>query len=444
LPEEDYLLLLKKFGIKNYFIALILLLGLTMILVITAFAVSALIPDSLGNRPNSMQFRSASAFEPWSFEINELNIDFPGGGIIIPVDDADRKTCFILIGPGEHQKKGQPLENDQLFGVFMALEHQMFDELRGSNIFTPLEDAETLRHAESIFNKQIGIPAIWKDTVPLSFYARENVVYYYFMAEDGEPILPPQTNTSALSVAGAFVLYSLFIAIAIMVITIFSIDHRYSRYWYLLRKTQPNSFSMIMVPLIALSIFSSELVTTWFEWPLIYAAGGYIAALFALILSAKYGKIDYLDMGMRRDRLRYGYLMAIITALLIVGVVGGFPSGLQFGGLKTFLYLPLIYVIIGLTREMLWRGYIQKMLSRQFGPTKGFVLMVLMAALVHLAIMTITTPWMLVYPYAYLEVLVLVPGMAAILGYLYLRTENILACALLHTLILWLPGIILY
>ncbi len=437
-------MLLKKFGIKNYFIALILLLGLTMMLVVAAFAISALIPDTLGNRPNSMQFRSASAFEPWSFEIDELNINFPGGGIIVPVDDADKKTCFILIGPGEHQEYNQQLENDQLSGVFMALEHQLFDELRGSNIFTPLEEAETLRHAESIFHKQIGIPVIWKDTIPLSFYAWENVFFYYFMAEDGEPILPPQTNTSALSVAGAFVLYSLFIALAIMVITIFSLDHRYSRYWNLLGKTPPNRFSMIMVPLIAMLIFSSELITAWLEWPLIYAAGGYIAAIFALILSAKYGKIDYLDMGLRRDRIGYGYHLAIITAFLIVGVVGGFPSGLQFGGLKTFLYLPLIYVIIGLTREMLWRGYIQTMLSRRFGPTKGFILMVLMAALVHLAILAITTPWMLTYPYAYLETLVLVPGMAAILGYLYLRTENILACALLHTLILWLPGIILY
>lgn len=437
-------MLLKKFGIKNYFIALILLLGLTLILVIAAFVVSALIPDALGNRPNSMQFRSASAFEPWSFEIDELNIDFPGGGIIVPVDDADRKTCFILIGPGEHQEYDQPLENDQLSGVFMALEHQLFDELRGSNIFTPLEDVETLRHAESVFNKQIGIPVIWKGTIPLSFYDRESVVFYYFMAEDGEPILPPQTNTSALSVAGAFVLYSLLIAIAIMVITIFSLDHRYSRYWNLLRKTPPNSYSMIMVPLIAILIFSSELITAWFKWPLIYAAGGYIAALLVLILSAKYGKIDYLDMGLRRDRIGFGYHLAIITALLMIGVFGGFPSGLQFGGLKTFLSLPLIYVIIGLTREMLWRGYIQTMLSRWYGPTRGFIIMVLMAALIHLAILSITTPWMLAYPYAYLETLVLVPGMAAILGYLYLRTENILACTLLHSLILWLPGIILY
>lgn len=437
-------MLLKKFGIKNYFIALIILLGLTMMLVVAAFFVSALIPDALGNRPNRMQFKSASAFEPWTFEIDELRVDFPGGGIIVPVDDTDRKTCFLLIGPGKHQINGQPLENDQLSGVFMALEHQMFDELRGSNIFTPLEDAETLRHAKSIFNKQIGIPAIWKNTIPLYFYARENVVYYYFMAEDGEPILPPHTNTSALGVAGAFVLYSLFIAMAIMVITIFSLDHRYSRYWHLLRKTPPNSFSMVMVPLIALLIFFSELLTALFEWPIFYAVVGYIAAIFALILFAKYGKIDYLDMGLRRDRLRYGYLMAIITALLIIGAVGGFPSGLQFDGIKTFLYLPVIYVIIGLTREMLWRGYIQTMLSRLLGPTRGFVLMVLMAALVHLAILAITTPWMIAYPYAYLEALVLVPGIAAILGYLYLRTENILACALLHSLILWLPGIILY
>lgn len=439
-------MLLKRFGIKNYFIALILLLGLTMMLVVAAFVVTALIPDALGNRPNSMQFKSASAFEPWTFEIDELSGDFPGGGIIVPVDvdDADRKTYFILIGPGKYQINSQPLENDQLSGVFMALGHQLFDELRGSNIFTPLEDAETLNQAKSIFNKQIGTPVIWKDTIPLSFYARENVVYYYFLAGDGEPILPPQTNTSALGVAGAFILYSLFVAIAIIVITIFSLDHRYSRYWHLLGKTPPNSFSVIMVPLIALLIFSSELLTALFEWPIFYAVVGYIAAIFALILFAKYGKIDYLDMGLRRDRLRYGYLMAIITALLIIGVVGGFPSGLQFDGLKTFFYLPVIYVIIGLTREMLWRGYIQTMLSRMLGPTKGFVLMVLMVALVRLATLAITTPWMLAYPYAYLEALVLVPGMAAILGYLYLRTENILACALLHSLILWLPGIILY
>jgi membrane protease YdiL (CAAX protease family) len=51
---------------------------------------------------------------------------------------------------------------------------------------------------------------------------------------------------------------------------------------------------------------------------------------------------------------------------------------------------------------------------------------------------------MLTYPYTYLEALILAPGLAAILGYLYLRTENILACALLHSLIIWLPTIIIY
>jgi len=70
--------------------------------------------------------------------------------------------------------------------------------------------------------------------------------------------------------------------------------------------------------------------------------------------------------------------------------------------------------------------------------------MIVLASLARFAFLMITEPWMLSYPFSYLEVVILAPGLAAILGYLYLRTENILACALLHSLIIWLPGIIIY
>jgi membrane protease YdiL (CAAX protease family) len=436
---------LNKIAGKNTFIALIILLGLTAALVIGLFILSSFLPNTLGKEPYQYTINSVSFFEPWSFKTELLEADFPQGGIIVNVNETEQNRTLLLLGEGYYYTNDKTiLENTRIGGLLLLVDHKLFEEIRGSNIFMPVEDQVLLDQVKLIFNKQKGVPNIWKDRIPLAFHGKDGLSFYYFIDQKGSPLLPPHTNLTWMELLGTFVIYLMFISITMLVMTIFSLDHKYSRYWVHLAGIPPGRFALLLLAPITVLLVASDVLPILYQWSSLTAVFGYLIVIIGLIFAAKYGKIDYLDLGLRRDRLKHGYLLAVITALLILLSAHGIPSGLNAEGIGSIFLLPLIFLLIGLPREMIWRGYIQAVLSRQLGANRGLVAMVLLASLARFIFLVITEPWMLTYPYTYLEVIILAPGLAAILGYLYLRTENILACALLHSLIVWLPGMLIY
>jgi len=436
-------LLLKRMGVNNYFIAMLVLLGITLLLVISVFILTAYIPESLGRYPYNYEIISACEFEPWSFEANGLEAAFPQGGIIVNVNRTDRSRSDLLLGQGSFRYNGQQLVAEEPGGLFMVTDHQLFEQIRGDIFFIPLEDTTLTSQLSSIVDKQIGFPVIWEDTFPMIFHSQEGLIYQYFITPEGDPILPPGNYNTYTALLGSFLVYTLFIIILLMVLTILSPDHHYSNYWIHLSQTKPGFFSLALVPVITGLLAVNNVAPEIYGWPEYYSVFGLFIILVILILLAKQGKIDYLDFGLRRDKIYKGYLLASIAAVLILSASRRFPEGFNIDGLNTFLMLPLFFLFFSLPSEMIWRGYIQTFLSRWLGVTKGLLTMALLAAVVHYVYVGVTEPWMLDYLYTYLEVAIIVPGLAIILGYLYLRTENILACAFLHSLILWLPGIII-
>ena len=437
-------MLLKKLGARNYFVAMIFLLVITILLIISAFIVTAFMPGSMARVPYQYEMESAYEFEPWSFEIEELEAAFPDGGIIVTLKQAGRYRSDLLLGEGTYYDRDKLVSSDNTGGIFIVTENQVFEEIKGDNIFLPVEDEILLSHLGEISDAQMGIPTLWEDGIPLSFHKENSLVYYYFVSPEGNPIMPPSSNYSDLTIFGAFLVYILYLAILGMVITMLSPDHRYSKYWIQLGKTRPNFFSLaIIIPIIAL-LTANKLAVDFFGYPDLYLAAGYILVIFILFLANRVNLIDYLDFGLRRDKFKYGYFLAIVSAVLIILGIRGLPSSLSIGDTEYLLQLPLLFFLLALPREMIWRGYIQAKLSRKFGVNIGLFLMAILAAAVHSTSLALSDSWMFLYPYTYLEIALLVPGTAAILGYLYLRTENILACAALHSLILWLPGIVLY
>ncbi len=437
-------MLLKKIGASNYFIAMLILLGITIALVVSAFIVTAIFPGSLGRIPYQYETETVCEFEPWSFELNNLEVNFPQGGIILTVNQTDRYRSNLLLGEGFYRNKETQVNNDLNGGLFIVTEHSIFEEIRGNNIFMPVEDEALLSQVARIGDNQKGIPAIWKDTIPVTFHAPEDLSYYYFVSPEGKPDLPPSANYSMPTVFGAFLVYTIFIAILVIVLTILSPDHRYSRYWMHLGNTPPRLFSLILIPMVLALVAITRIGTNLFNLSELYSAAGYFLILFILAYYAINGKIDYMDLGLRRDKIHNGYFLAITAAILVVCTIRGLPAGISTGGFRTFLQLPLLFLLVALPLELIWRGYIQTYLSRWLGVTKGLLAMVFLAAVTHFIYLLATEPWMSAYPYTYLEVAVLVPGTAFVLGYLYLRTENIMSCAVLHGLILWLPGILIY
>jgi len=437
-------MLLKKIIGRNYFVGLFILLGIATVLVVSAFVLTTFFPEALGHKPHNYEIETVCEFEPWAFETNDLKAEFPDGGIIAVVGITEQKRSIMLLGEGTYEQDREQLESASKSGIFMMIECSLFEEIRGDNIFTPVEGGDTLEYVSSVFEQQKGIPAVWEDTIPISFQPREGKVYYYFISEDGEPILPPETKVSSLALLSSFSIYALFIAVMFMAVTILTLDHHHTNYWLNLIKTPPTTFSLILVPLLAGMALLGELTPNITGWPDYYATLPYAAALLVLIASFRYGKLYYLDLGLRRERIYRGYFLAVIIAGLIIMSVRGLPEDLSFNGASALVHFPVIFLLIALPRELIWRGYIQTVLSRRFGLSLGVLLTVLLAAAAHFIFLMNTSPWMVGYPYTYVEAALLVPGTAAILGYFYLRTENILACALLHSLIVFLPGYLYY
>ena len=436
-------MLLKKIAGKNFFVALFITLGLITITVLTIFLLTALIPDTLGQSPVESELCAVYEFEPWSFEVDDLSVRFPDGGIIAILNEADQIRSFILIGDGNYFYKDQIFTTKNVDGIFMVIEDFFFEEVRGSIIFLPVEDARTLAGISELVGQQIGIPATWKNVIPITFQAKTGLIYYYFINPDGNPILPPQISYNNVKLFGTLAVYALIIIIMLLLITIFTLDHSYSRYWVHLKSTPPGATSFFIILPIAAASALADIIPEIHMLSPFYGAAVYAIVILVLIILARLGQIDYLDMGLRRDRIRHGYLLGSLSAILIVLTIRGIPKEVYTGDIYTFLLLPLIFVLIALPRELIWRGFIQAVLSRKWGPTRGLIAMILLSAASHILYLAFTAPWMLYYPYTYLEVAVLVPGLAAILGYLYLRTENVLASTLMHSLILWLPGIII-
>lgn len=437
-------MLLKKLRVKNYFVALIILLGITTLFVFSTFFLAALFPDSLGRTPYNYAVNTTCEFEPWSFEVNSLKVNFPQGGIIVNVHESYHKRSIMLLGEGIYEQNGLVLNTLNTGGIFIVLEHNLFEEIRGDNIFIPVENKLLLSQIEAITGKQTGMPAVWETTIPLTFRPTEGLVYYYFLSAEGEPILPPTVNDSNEKLLISLLIYAMVIIVVMLIVTIFSPDHRYSRYWIYLGKTHPGFFSLAIIPLAILLIITGDIIINTNNWPGYYSAISYAAVISALILFSKYGRIDYLDFGLRWDKIQHGYLLSLIAAVIMVGMTRGIPVGIVDDTSAAVLGFLMIFMLIALPQEMIWRGYIQAVLTRRFDPTKGLLVMIFLTAITRFVLLMITAPWMLAYPYTYLELAVLVPGMAAILGYIYLRTENIFSCALTHSLIIWLPGFILF
>lgn len=435
-------MLLKIITGKNYFVASIILLLFTIVLVVSVFAVTAFIPDALGMVPYEHQITSVCEFEPWLIETEDFYLYFPRGGIIATLKDTGQTRSIMLLGEELYDTNDEKLD---ISGIFMIISNDLFEELRGDNLFIPVEDQEKLEEVVKIGEKQKGIPTIWKNKIPLSFHPRDDgLVYMYFISTEGEPILPPQTTYSERRLAGSAATYLLFTLIVLLIITIFTLDHRSSSYWGHLAKNPPGYLSLALAPALAALIAMIEIISEQGGWPEYFTTIAYYSAILILVILARLKAIDYLDFGLRLERARYGYLLALLTAVLVMLATRGLPAGIIFDGYESLQMFMIVFLMIGLPREMLWRGYILSFLGRRLGPNWGFLLMIMMVAATRYYTIYTLEPWMLDYPYTYLEIAILAPGTAAILGYLYLRTENILACALLHSLLLFLPGMIQY
>ncbi len=426
---------------RNYLVSLIVLLGIIALLAALAFLLTYYAPGTFAGPPVSYETKELYNFEPWAFKLGELEVSYPEGGLILPLYRDEKQEAAIIFAEGDYNLPGGQLPHQNPVGIFMVISDNLFDEIRGCVIFMPSEDAEARRNAERIYEQQPGLPVIWKKTAPLTFVPAADSIYYYFISEKGEALLPPTLDEPPARLYSSLALYAALIIIVLLMLTVFSLDHRPSRYWENLYQTAPGTKALLPVGAAVLPALGGELLPLFKTLPDYSFLFGYLLS-FALLILLYYLKIaDLWDTALRRNAFHRGYFMALAAAFMFMLITRGMPRQFPVSDIKSIAALCFSIFIIGLARELIWRGYIQTMLGRQWGATAGLLLTALLAGLVHFIIVALGTPELLSYPYTMVELFILAPGSAAVLGYLYLRTENIICCALLHGLLLSLSSL---
>ena len=434
----------EKLGGKNYFVSLMILLGVIFLLGITTFFLGAAYPGALGAAPPRHEIKEIYRFEPWSFELGGLLVSYPEGGMIIPIYRENRQEAVLIIGPGEYRSPEHAVPIDAPTGLYLDLGYDLFTEIRGDTLFMPVDDFSALDKALLIYEKQIHLPVVWESGIPLVFPPDGAALYYYFIDSAGNPQLPPAIIEPNNNVPAAIALYALFITVILLTIWVFSLDHHPSRYWKFIHCARPQW------PVAAAAIGAAgfallgELIPALTGLHQAGLALGYAAGAGILILLARFKWIDFLDFGVRPDTMKHGYPIVITAAALFLAVTRGFTGRISINGFASLIDFLILFFLVALAREMIWRGFIQVALGRSFGPVTGLVATAGLAGLVQYIVLAVTEPWLLAYPYTIVETLVLVPGTALVLGFIYMRTENIISSAILHCLILFLPRLIVY
>ncbi len=425
----------------NYLVSLIILLTVIAVLAAAAFLLAYYLPGTFAGPPFRYETKELYCFEPWSFNLDQIEAEFPEGGLILPLYREDKQEAAIIFAEGEYRISEQPLSGKKPSGIFLVIDEKEFEMIRGCVILLPCDDTEAKQRMDRIYDRQPGLPTIWSSVVPLTFTPAAGSSYYYFISEKGERLLPPVLNEPQVKLYASLALYAALIAIILLMMTIFTLDHRPSRYWETLYQVKPEKTALQAAAAVALLALGGELLPLYTSLPEYSFLAGYLAAIVLIIFMCYKGIIDFWDTGLNRNALLNGYLIAVAAAFMFMIITRGVPRQFSLNVQSVGALLFSVF-IIGLARELIWRGYIQTMLGRRCGATAGLLLTTLLAGLFHYAVVALGSPELLSYPYTMVELLVLAPGTALVSGYLYLRTENILCCALLHGFLLSFSSLI--
>ena len=122
----------------------------------------------------------------------------------------------------------------------------------------------------------------------------------------------------------------------------------------------------------------------------------------------------------------FGFLIIATQFLTYLGVPTATNRVAELGRQSPEIFLllvPLSYLLIGPGEELLYRGLIQGLFMESFGPVRAIVLASSLFAVVH--VFSLSGPGKLTY-------IVIVFGLACILGFIYEYTDNLVVPAFIH------------
>jgi len=426
------------FSNANRLLILAVLLALVFIVSLSALLVISYVPEAKGTSTPDYQIEQVEKFnESWEFSLKELQISFPEGGHFARVLVNERTKGALFWGEGDYKHPEETIP-DQTSGIFVLVEGDVLFNQRGDIYFTEA-NGDKARELEQAFKQQEGTPELsllMGAGIPLTFTPHNSSFYLEFLDKDGTTISTLH-NFSPETPWFSGLLYLLILAVIFILLQIMSLN-------FTTRKFEGEEISSLTEILAAAGVLTVIFITHYiielWEWHYYYHSIGYALATLILLTLARVKVISLKYFGLEQAKWSSGYLLAVITGVFFLAVPLEGIRGIQEllpGNL--ILHLVAVFFCAALLNELIWRGYIQVFLSQLTGCYMGLFLTSLLSGGFYFALVYLTNPSLFNYPFVFVEIVVLVPATALILGYLFLKTKNILSCALLHTLIILLP-----
>ncbi len=438
-----------NFSKMNRLVLLILLLAMVTMLSLGAFLFASYVPGITASFPPEHEVKQFSRVEePWAFSLDEFHASFPEGGYVAPAFVKEREKGALIWGEGEYSMPGETTP-EKASGIFLVVCGDVLSEKKEATISPPVEDptpeeARKIDKIKQVFHQQEGTPEINAAGItgmPLTYTPVEDSFYLTFVDEEGNAFFPVH-NIQAVTPLLSGTLYALVFIILLLLLQIMSLNFpppQRENSPILLNAEKPAAVTVIIF--VAVTYYLADLLELSYH----FHAAGYLLAIVFLLIMARFNFFPFPSFGINLANWKNGCILGAVTSFLFLALPLQVPQGIkEVSLLEPVFDFIIIFLSAGLFHELVWRGYIQEVLTRASGMVQGLIYTALLAGLVHFIFLYLSSPSLFNYPFIFVEIAVMVPFTALITGYLFIKTRNIFSCAVLNTLIILLPQYLQY
>lgn len=423
-------------------------LGLIVILSITAFYLAAGGSNEIGVPPLHFTFKEVYRSEPWTFKTPDFLISIRGESFVAPVYLDERMVGIVV------QSKGGYLEEDgssrrlYLEDFFLTLNSEIYTEIKGDTLFLPLQNSVPQSRILAAARPLIRLPQLEGIVYARTFLPPPGVICVF--SGDGDSIVPSSYSIQFYN-QRLFLFFSIIILIVLLTTYLLTMDLHPTRKLQRLHAEKPAwgerlwagfFYAMLLalalwgkLPSFKASSVNNEAVLFYFT-----------LLLILLILRQKQLVMNqYPGLSLNwRHFLRDIVVVAVILSIIFLFTTLRFPSGISILNTQQAVLQQFAFLFAyAFAAEFFWRQYLQTFLERLWGQRAGLLLSIVLFSLPFFLTSYLNYGFPL-NPAKNLEVFFFYPLTALPPAYLYQRSRNLLSVALLHALLLFLPGFLIF
>ncbi len=414
---------------------------------VTAFYIATENKDAIGAPPSRFVIKEIYQNEPWTFQVEHYSIWLSGESYVGPVYLEDQLMGIVVQSEEAYLEDMNTKRRRTLDNFFLTLNSETYLQIKGDTLFLPLENPALQRRITAAAQTLIQLPEVQGIAYPRIFLPPDETTSIYL--EGGEVI--PSTDGITFNNQPLIYFFGLVVLIVLLTIYLLTMDLDRSNWLTRLYATKPMlrenltaAFSLIVILTAAMQgkIHNFEAATVHSDMIILYWA-----IICLLLILHKKQFISAQAFGLASGWRSYFRSIIIVPVILLIIILFStlqFPSGINmFATAQQVALQFLLFFSYALGVEFFWRGFLQTYLERLWGKGLGLLLVTALFTL-PLFLATYHSAGLPLPPTEALEVFFFFPLTALLLGYLYQRSQNLLSVALLHALLLFLPGILVF